>query len=393
MFFTMSRLGAESKAVFWLYTEDRYNRPILDNPIEVPDGWEPYEFMATELGYEDWTIRKEGEVVFLFEVSSLGEVPVLCFHRLGMGQKYELTPARFRRLINYIYNNKWYLISDHQYISKDLSRVPNGFKPIVMGCDDASYGTLIYQTDGKSLYGAVRRRVGKPLLDRNSMVSILERYAAREEGRINFTFYISFDGVPFRQLDTYRNPGFPYEGIPLVAEKIRYLDERFILGIHSLSHIYAKDMDPEDFARDVLRAWELIDEYAGGEARSLRTLSYPFGISTLTPSIRRELESLTRNGRRLKGAFDFDDRLAPAPGALRDIFDISRYNVDNRTWDRIFVTLESANAVVARREIIWEVEAKRLPRSRYSLKATKSDSVWVLVRSPKLINPLLCTRL
>jgi len=389
MLFAMSSLGAETEAVFWFYTKDRYNRPILSNPIEVPDRMEPYEFIAAKLGYDNWMIRREDDIAFLFEISSIGEVPVLCFHRLGKGWRYELTPHRFRWLIDYINDNKWYLISDYQYITGDLSRVPSSFKPIVMGSDDASYGTFSYQTNGESLYDAVRRRAGKPLLDRNSMVSILERYAPREEGRINFTFYISFDAVPFRQLDTYRNPGFPYEGIPLVAEKIRYLDENFILGIHSLSHIHANDMDPETFARDVLRAWELIDEYAGGEAVSLQTLSYPFGIGTLTSSMRSKLEFLTRNGRRLSGAFDFDDRLAPAPGALRDSFDIPRYNVDNRTWDRIFDTLESANAVVARREIIWEVDAKKLPKSRHSLGAAESDNVWVLVHFPKPINPLL----
>lgn len=385
----ISRLGAESEAVFWLYTSDRYNRPTLSYPIEVPSGREPYEFIAGEFGYENWITRREGAITFLSEISSAGEVPVLCFHRLGRKQKYELTPARFRSLVDYISRNKWYPISDHQYISGDLSRVPNGFKPIVMGSDDASYGTLTYQTDGKDLYGIVKRRAGRPLLDRNSMVSILEKYAPKEEGRINFTFYISFDAVPFRQLDGYRNPGFPYAGIPLVAEKIRYLDEKFILGIHSLSHIYAGDMGSEAFAEDVLRAWELIDEYAGGEAVSLRTLSFPFGISMLTPSMRRELKSLTRNKRRLSGAFGFDDRLAPAPGALGDSFDISRYNVDNRTWNRIFETLESANLVVVRREVIWEVDKKKLPRSRYSLGAGETDNVWVLVRSSKPINPLL----
>jgi len=385
----INRLGAEAGAVFWLYTNDRYNRSILSNPIEVPSGKEPYAFIASKLGYENWMTRREGDITILSEISSAGEVPVLCFHRLGKKQKYELTPARFRRLIDYINNNEWYLISDYQYISGDLSRVPNGFKPIVMGSDDASYGNFTYQTDGKNLYGVVKRRAGKPLLDRNSMVSILERYAPREEGRINFTFYISFDAVPFRQLGGYRNPGFPYRGIPLVAEKIRYLDERFILGIHSLSHMYANDMGAKAFAEDVLRAWKLIDEYAGGKAASLRTLSFPFGIDPLTPPMRKALVSLTCNGRRLSGAFDFDDKLAPAPGDLVDAFDISRYNVDNRTWNRIFETLESANAVVVRREIIWEVATKKVPKSRYSLGASESDSVWVLVRSPEPINPLL----
>ena len=81
------------------------------------------------------------------------------------------------------------------------------------------------------------------------MVAILERHVRKEEGRINFTFYVSFDAIPFRQLDGHENPGFPYPGVPVISEKIRYLDEHFILGIHSLSHVYAHDMGPSAFAR------------------------------------------------------------------------------------------------------------------------------------------------
>jgi hypothetical protein len=372
--------AGEGPDIFWRYGMDRYNQPTLTDPLEVPDGADPYEYLAAHHGYGGWTVRRSGDVVFLAEKSAAGVVPVLCLHKLSREDDYALTPERFRSLLRYIRNDGWYMVSDRQYIEGDFSRVPAGLKPIVMGSDDASYGNFIYQTRGDRLTGPVKRVLGKPLTDRDSMVAILEKLAEPEEGRINFTFYVSFDAVPFRQLDGFENPGFPYRGVPVIAEKIRYLDEKFILGIHSLSHLYAHEMGPEQFAQDVEAAWEILDEYAGGTASSLHTMAFPFGIRPLTPEMRRAVTSLSRNGRYLSGAFDFDNKLAPAPGSLDDNFDVSRFNVDNRNWDRLMSTLKNADALHARRQIVWEVDTKKLPASRYSVGASRTDEVWVLVR-------------
>lgn len=374
-------LSAEDHGdTFWLYTKDRYNQAVLSDRLDVPQGSDPYEFLANYNGYDDWQARKNGDITIVSEKANHGVVPILCLHKISREEDYALTPERFRRLLRYINDNGWYLVSDLQYLNGDFSRVPSGMKPIVMGSDDASHGNLVYQTRGDRTNGKVKRLFGKPILDRDSMVAILEKYAKDEDGRINFTFYISFDAIPFRQLDGFQNPGFPYQGVPVIEEKIRYLDENFILGIHSLSHLYAHEMGPADFARDVLSAWELIDEYAGGKAESLHTMAFPYGIRPLTPEMRNAVSSLSRNGESLVGAFDFDNQLAPPPGSPGDIFDVSRFNVDNKNWDRLMRTLDDADAVSSRREIIWEVDSKRLPRSRYSLGAAASDAVWVLVR-------------
>ena len=366
--------------VFWLYTKDRYNRSVLSDRLEVPEGTDPYLYLADYRGFDGWMTRREGDVTFLSEKAYKGVVPILCLHKISREEDYALTPERFRRLLRYINDNGWYLVSDLQYLEGDFSRVPTGLKPIVMGSDDGSHGTLIYQTRGDRLNGSVKRLFGKPIIDRDSMVAILERHMKEENGRINFTFYISFDAIPFRQLDGYENPGFPYRGIPVIAEKIRYLDENFILGIHSMSHTYVHDMGAAAFAEEIIAAWELIDEYAGGIAASIHTMAFPYGVRPLTPAVRDALTSLNRNGKYLAGAFDFDNKLAPPPGNPGDTFDVSRFNVDNKNWDRLIRTLDGADAVSTRREIVWEVETKRLPKSRYSLGAAPSDEVWVLVR-------------
>ncbi len=377
---TIAVLPLPAADVFWLYVKDRYDRPSLTESLEVPDGVDPYEFLAEHGGYEEWMIRREKDVVFLAEKACEGEVPILCLHKISREDKYALSPERFRRLCRLIKDDGWYLVSDYQYIEGDFSRVPTGLKPIVMGSDDASHGNMIYQTHGDRLTGRVVRFFGKPLLDRDCMVDILERYIPREDGRINFTFYVSFDAVPFRQLDGAVNPGFPYRGVPVISEKIRYLDDNFILGLHTMSHIYAYDLEPAAFAEDLMSCWEILDEYAGGEAKSVRTLAFPFGIRSLTPELRSAVTELSRHGRRLSGAFDFDNNLAPPPGSPGDEFDISRFIVDNKNWDRLLKTLDEADAVHARRMIVWETDTKRLPGSRWGLGASPADDVWVLVR-------------
>jgi hypothetical protein len=272
------------------------------------------------------------------------------------------------------------MVNDRQYLEGDFTRVPTGKKPIVLGADDASHGNMAYQTRGDRLTGPVKRRLGSPLIDRRCMVSILERTAPWEEGRINFTFYVSFDAVPFRQLDGTEDPGFPYQDIPVVAEKVAYLDDHFYLGLHSLSHTYAGDMSPAAFAREVERCWSALDDYAGGDAETVTTLAFPYGIRDLTPALRRSLVELDHGGKTLAGAFDFDNKLAPPPGVSRDLFDVSRFNVDNRSWDRVMNTLETAPAVTARRLVILESDRKRVPVGRTRIGAARSDTVWVLVR-------------
>ncbi len=389
---TASAVCADSRDIFWKYTTDRYNRPILKDKIEVPGGVSPYDYLAWKKGYESWMIRREGHVVFLAEQSSKGEVLILGFHKIGHETNFSLTPERFRKLLKYINNNGWYLIADHQYLSRDFSRVPTGLKPIVMGADDASYGIMIYQTHGKRLTGRVKRVFGRPVLNRNSMVAILEKYAKKENNRINFTFYVSFDAIPFRQLGDHENPGFPYPGIPVVEEKIRYLDKNFILGLHTLSHKPVSDTGLEFFIHDALLGWELIDEYAGGEARSVQTIAYPYGISeTVRSELKATAASLTRNDRQLIGGFDFNNKTAQPPGLLDEVYSVPRLNVDNRNWKNILHTLENADAVIARRVVIWETDRKKLPPGRWSAGAAPSDEYWILVK--KRVNQIPVERM
>ena len=315
------------------------------------------------------------------EKPSRGVVPVLVFHKISREQRYALTAGRFEEFIRLIHREGWYMVADYQYSRGDFTHVPSGMKPIVMGADDASYGNFVYKTYGDQLHGRVYRLLGRPIIEPDCMVGILERLARRENGRINFTFYLSFDAIPFRQLDAAFNPGFPYKGIALVEEKLHYLNENFLLGIHSLSHVYAYRMGAEAFARDVLQAWAIIDEYLNTPVQSVRTLAFPYGIERLTAEMRRKLQGIRYGEKSLEAAFDFDDKMAPAPGELRDKLKISRINVDNSSWDEVLQRLREADAVKSRRTFVLKTNKRKLPKRRYFKEAWPSDDIWIMTSS------------
>ena len=338
-------------------------------------------FLSRHLGYENPRIKVLAETTILAATPTGGEVPVFGFHKLGMEPRFALEPKRFRTLIRLIQSKGWYLMSDTDFAQGDFTSVPSGKKPLVMGSDDASSGTAIYLTRGPSRTGRVRRIFGTPRWDPNCMVAILERFAPRENNRINFTFYISFDAIPFRQLDGAKNPGFPYPNIPLVREKITYLDAHFRLGIHSLSHQKAADMGQEAFSQDVLAAWNLMNHYAGGRAETVQTMAYPYGIVDGVPD-GEELASWFKDLERpLAGGFDFDDQWASPNHQPRGPYAISRLGVDNSNWERARKILEGkVPTAVAQRTILWTTTRKRLPPSRKSLGIHRNDDLWVLVK-------------
>ncbi len=378
-----SETGLDSgKAVFWSYGLDRYKRPVLQEPVEVPPGADAVSFLAQYCGFAEWSTNRRGNVIVVSEKAVSGEIPILCFHKIGRQDRFALSPERFRRLLRYLNKNKWYWVSDYQYLTGDFSRVPTGMKPVVLGADDAGSGNMEYVVKGNPLTGNLKLFADGPRLERNSMVAILEKLAPRENGRINFTFYISFDAIPFRQLGGSANPGFPYKNIPLVKKKIRYLDEHFIVGIHSLSHKYVYKMGIDAFVNDIDEAWELLDYYSGGCCKTLNTMAYPYGVGDLTGELQAKLTRLSRNGRSLAGAFDLDGMYADPPGNPGNLFDVSRINVDNSSWSNIIDMLENVNAVKSQREFIWVTDSKKLPPSPYRLGASPLDRIWVLVQPP-----------
>ncbi|OQY37144.1 MAG: hypothetical protein B6229_08855 [Spirochaetaceae bacterium 4572_7] len=226
---------------------------------------------------EVWSVVSINNVDVYTQKDS-GKVPVLCFHMLNDEYWYGITPKRFENFLIYLSENNFYPLSDSEFILKDFSRVPSGMTPIVLGSDDASQGNFLYKTIGPLEIGDIDTSTGKKELVEDSMVYLLQKYIKPVNGKINFTFYVSFNGLPFRQSDV----------------------------------------------------------------KKISTLAYPHGCGVLKPEMRELIEGFDRYGASVIGGFDFDGLFSlPTFDNRVDSYDISRLGVDNRNIDRVYGFLES----------------------------------------------------
>ncbi|MBN2617958.1 MAG: hypothetical protein JXR64_06565 [Spirochaetales bacterium] len=289
-------------------------------------------------GYSNSTIK-----------SSNGKIPVLCFHIIGDGERYEISPDNFEKLLIYLNKNNFFVISDKEFINKDFSQVPNGFKPIVLGSDDASEGNFIYKTDDNDILNGRISNLDNPEIDEKSMVGILKRNLAPRDGKINFTFYVSFNGIPFRQSGG-ESFGSNYRNNPIVANKFNYIIDNFILGIHTVNHPVTKDTSVSDFKNELVLFYEIMETYVGEKYKMIDTLAYPYGCADLKPEMQQMIEDFNYKGQTIIGGFDFDGYFSKSPLTNNiNKYDISRLGVDNYNIDKVYGFLENVKLFVVER--------------------------------------------
>lgn len=286
-----------------------------------------------------WNVRDvEGGSIYTRTLKK-GKVPVLCFHKINNEERYGLTPEAFRDLLIFLKENRFYVISDKQFINTDYSEVPTGYRPIVLGADDASEGNFIY----KAKEGVILRdENGKPEIDPLSMTGLLDTHLGKENGQGNFTFYISLDKIPFRQTGGISSYGPHYRGIPVVQEKLMYLRENYIIGIHTVTHPVTKNSSVEDFQWELKEFYTIMEEYLGEGIRDITTLAYPYGCGDLKPELEKMIREFEYKGVKIAGAFDFDGYFSPSPDTgLVNMYEISRLGVDNKNIKKVFWFLEN----------------------------------------------------
>lgn len=290
---------------------------------------------------EVWSVVSINNVDVYTQKDS-GKVPVLCFHMLNDEYWYGITPKRFENFLIYLSENNFYPLSDSEFILKDFSRVPSGMTPIVLGSDDASQGNFLYKTIGPLEIGDIDTSTGKKELVEDSMVYLLQKYIKPVNGKINFTFYVSFNGLPFRQSGGYLGNGEYYRGYPIVGDKLNYLLDNFYIGIHTVTHPVTKDTSVEDFKWELEEYFDIMYSYLGNDVKKISTLAYPHGCGVLKPEMRELIEGFDRYGASVIGGFDFDGLFSlPTFDNRVDSYDISRLGVDNRNIDRVYGFLES----------------------------------------------------
>ncbi|MGL1894658.1 MAG: hypothetical protein OCD02_23760 [Spirochaetaceae bacterium] len=310
------------------------------------------EISLSEIQGSGWSDKQVGNITY-YTKKDYGRVPILCFHKIGDAERYEITSENFKNFLIYLNDNKYYPISDKDFLNRDFAKVPTGYKPIVLGSDDASEGNFIYKTNDDSIYGELDLSTGKPEHDPNSMVYLLEKFIRPEDGNINFTFYISFNGIPFRQTGGDKATGEYFRGIDLIGQKFNYLLDNFIVGIHTVTHPVTKNTSAKDFKWEIDEFYNILYSYVGERINLIDTLAYPYGCANLKPEMEKMIKNYNTKGVKIVGAFDFDGYFSQSPfsSKIKD-FDISRFGVDNKNIQNLYGFLESVPQYKTERIIV-----------------------------------------
>lgn len=304
---------------------------------------------------EIWS-RQDKVNVSYFTKKDIGRVPILCFHKIGDEPRYEITAENFEVFLKYLNSNKYYVLSDKEFILENFSMVPTGYTPIVLGSDDASEGNFLYKTLGSdTVYGELDYSTGELQLEDNTMVSLLEKYIDPSNGTINFTFYISFNGIPFRQTGGEIATGDYYRGIDTIGTKFNYLLDNFIVGIHTVTHPVTKNTNASDFKWEIDEFYNILTSYVGEKTKLINTLAYPYGCLDLKSEMETMLRNYNNYGLKILGGFDFDGYFSNSPftGSVNS-YDISRLGVDNQNIQNVYGFLESVKLFNTQRVIVVE---------------------------------------
>ncbi len=300
-----------------------------------------------------WSRQDKGSVSY-FTKKDIGKVPVLCFHKIGEEPRYEITADKFEEFLKYINNNKFHILSDKELVLNDFSMVPTGYTPIVLGSDDASEGNFLYKTlGGDTINGELDYSTGELQLEGSTMLSLLEQYIEPVNGKINFTFYISFNGIPFRQTGGKAATGEYYRGIDIIGSKFNYLLDNFIVGIHTVTHPVTKNTSAVDFKWEIDEFYNILDSYVGDKTKLINTLAYPYGCADLKPDMRDMIKGYNNGGLNIIGAFDFNGYFSRSPFSGKvDNYDISRLGVDNQNIQNVYGFLESVKLFNTNRVLV-----------------------------------------
>lgn len=299
-----------------------------------------------------WSKNIHGEVTYYIKKHS-GKVPILCFHKLNNQLRYGLTPEKFEDFLIYLNENRYFLISDKDFINRDFSSVPTGFIPIVMGSDDASEGNFLYKTIDDNELGEIDLSSGEAVIEDDTMVSLLLKHIKPVNGKINFTFYVSFDAMPFRQYGGKFMKSNFYWGYDILNKKFNYLLDNFYLGNHTLTHPVTKNTSVSDFKLELEKFYNVMHSYVGERVSEIDTLAYPHGCADLKPEMESMIRNFSYKGAVIRGAFDFDGYFSKPPfnKTVRD-YDISRIGVDNKNIEKIYWFLENVPLFETTRVIV-----------------------------------------
>ncbi len=183
--------------------------------------------------------------------NELGEIMILMYHGIGNEETvWQRTPENFRKDLEYMYQNKYQMISLNDYAKGEIN-TKAGYTPIILTFDDGKQSNFNYiEVDGEIV------------LDPDCAVGILEEFKTKyTDFNVTASFFLCSN---FFGQKEYAN------------EKLNWLIENgYDLGNHTYSHNELQLLKGEDIQAEIGSVNNIIESYIPDYV--VETLALPHG--------------------------------------------------------------------------------------------------------------------
>lgn len=185
------------------------------------------------------------------EPNELGEIMILMYHGIGDTEKdWQRTPENFRRDLEYMYQNKYQMISLNDYAKGEIN-TKAGYTPIILTFDDGRQNNFNYIEENGSL-----------VIDPDCAVGILEEFKSK---------YSDFDVTASFFLGTN-----PFGQKEYAERKLKFLvDNGYDIGNHTYSHEELEMLGSDDIQAEIGSVNNIINKYVPDY--EVETLALPHG--------------------------------------------------------------------------------------------------------------------
>ncbi|WMJ76111.1 MULTISPECIES: polysaccharide deacetylase family protein [unclassified Sedimentibacter] len=192
------------------------------------------------------------EIDLSIQPNELGEIMILMYHGIGEEEMdWQRTPDNFRKDLQYMYDNKYQMISLNDYAKGEI-KTKAGYTPIILTFDDGRQNNFNYI-----------EKDGDVVIDSDCAVGILEEFKNK---------YPDFDVTASFFLNTN-----PFGQSEYTEQKLKWLvDNGYDVGNHTYSHLEMETLDSEeDIQAEIGSVNNIIKSYLPDYA--VETLALPHG--------------------------------------------------------------------------------------------------------------------
>ncbi len=196
--------------------------------------------------------------------NELGEIMILMYHGIGEEElTWQRTPENFRKDLQYMYDNKYEMISLNDYVKGEI-KTEAGYTPIILTFDDGRQNNFNYI-----------EKDGELILDPDCAVGILEEFKNKySDFSVTASFFLN--SHPFGQAD-------------YTEQKIKWLVENgYDIGNHTYNHIGMETLNGDEIQAEIGSINNIIKSYLPDY--TVETLALPHGSNPKEEYLKEMLE-------------------------------------------------------------------------------------------------------